>query len=221
MHAEERPRADGGRTGREQIDREIEQLLQRLAEGDTDAFARLFDIYRNSLKDRLAARIGPDLARKIDASDIVQETYLSAARHVAEFRGETLEAFLQWLSVIASRRVTDAYRHYLAYEKRNVRREVGLPTGDGTDSRPTYVLLPDGTLGPAHRAVTAELRERVREAVQHLPENYRQVIVMRYFEGLKLDEIAQRMGKTKGAVAMLLSRAAEKLRGMLPEVSGL
>ncbi len=201
--------------------RQIEALLERLSGGDTEAFAELFDLYRSMLKDRLAARIGPDLARKVDASDIVQETFLSAARHVAEFRGATLESFLQWLSVIASRRITDAYRHYLAYEKRNVRREVALPLGDSADGRAGYALLPDGTLGPAHHAVTSELRQRVRQAIEQLPENYREVIRLRFFEGLKLEEIARRLGKSKGAVAMLLSRAGEKLRTLLPEVSGL
>ena len=213
-------RVSGGQAARASRNpAEIERLLQRLGDGDREAFAELFEIYRSWLKERLAARIGPDLARKVDASDIMQETYLTAAKHAEHFRGTTVESFLQWLSVIASRRITDAYRHYLAYEKRNVRREVSLAAGEDSALRAAYALLPDGTLGPVHRVSTAELRQQVRSAIEQLPEHYREVIRLRYFEGLKLEQVAQRLGKSKGAVVMLLSRAAEKLRALLPEVS--
>ncbi len=206
----------GSRSARDKV----ETLLQRFAQGDKEAFAELFQIYREQIKDRLELRLGAELRRKVDASDIMQEAYLSATRHLGEFRGDTPESFIQWLTVIASRRMTDVCRRYLAYEKRDIRREVNETAdeaGEGLEG--LLALLPDGTVGPAVRVSIEELRRNVRAAIEQLPEHYRMVIELRYFEGLKLDEIARRLGKTKGAVAMLLSRAAEKLRTILGEVS--
>lgn len=212
------PNGGGSTEGPDQ--QRLEELLSRLSEGDVEAFAELFQIYRDQIKERLQARLGADLRRKVDASDIMQEAYLSAARHVGEFRGDSVDSFVQWLSVVASRRMMDACRRFLAYGKRDVRREISNgPDSVREDPESFLALLPDGTVGPPGKVSAEELRQRVRSAIQHLPENYRTVIELRYFEGLKLEEIARRLGKTKGAVAMLLSRAGEKLRTVLGEVS--
>jgi RNA polymerase sigma-70 factor (ECF subfamily) len=206
---------------REHFDEQLlQRLIQRVGLGDLEAFAQLFEHYRAYIRRQVAARMGPDLRRKVDASDVLQETYLTASRHIGDFQGRTPEAFFQWLLVVANRRLTDTYRRYFGFEKRDIRREwAGEGMGVGSSADGWEELLRDAMPAPLEEVSRRELRQRLRAALAVLPEHYCEVLHLRYFEGLKLDEIGKRLGKSKGAVAMLLSRAAEKLRALLPEVS--
>jgi RNA polymerase sigma-70 factor (ECF subfamily) len=193
-------------------------LLERARAGDVDAFARLFDRCRNLVRMTLRAQISADLGAKVDASDMLQETYLAASRSVSEFQGKDLDTFVRWLQVVAARRVADAYRHYCAFEKRDLRREVPLDQllarCDQSAARLVDGLADPGS-GPLSIANRHEQALRLADALAELPPHYREILQMRYLDERPLGEIARDLGRTKGAVAMLMARAIEKLRGML------
>jgi len=193
-------------------------LLDQARAGDAGAFARLFERYSNVVRMTLRSQISAELRAKVDASDLLQETFLTASKSVAEFTGPNVETFVRWLQVIAARRVADAYRRYFDFEKRDLRKEVPLDQLLARSDRSAAALvdqLADSASGPLSVAHRHEQAVRLADALATLPEHYREVLQLRYLEERPLNEIAQQLGRTKGSTAMLMARAIEKLRELL------
>ncbi len=193
------------------------RCLERARGGDADAFALLFDRYSNLIRMTLRAQISADLRAKVDASDLLQETFLTAQRSLRDFEGRDRETFIRWLQVIAARRVADAYRRYLGFEKRDLRREVPLDQLLARCDKSAVRLaneLADSRSGPVSLAHRREQAVRLADAMARLPDHYREILQLRYLEQRGLAEIAERLGRSKGAAAMLMARAIEKLREM-------
>jgi RNA polymerase sigma-70 factor (ECF subfamily) len=193
-------------------------LLDQARAGDAAAFARLFERYSNVVRMTLRAQISAELRAKVDASDMLQETFLTASKSVAEFTGTNPETFVRWLQVIAARRVADAYRRYFDFEKRDLRKEVPLDQLLARSDRSAAALvdqLADSASGPLSVAHRHEQAVRLADALAALPEHYREVPQLRYLEERPLNEIAQMLGRTKGSTAMLMARAIEKLKELL------
>ncbi|MBI3468858.1 MAG: sigma-70 family RNA polymerase sigma factor [Planctomycetes bacterium] len=194
------------------------RLLDLARAGDTEAFARLFERYRNLIRMTLRAQISAELRAKVDASDLLQETFLAATHSISEFAGTDPETFVRWLQVVAARRVADAYRRYFDFEKRDLRKEVPLEQLLVRSDRSAVRLvdqLADSASGPLSIAQRHEQLLRLADALETLPEHYREVLQLRYLEERPLNEIARQLGRTKGATAMLMARAIEKLRELL------
>src|SRR5437660_4705045 len=105
-----------------------EELLRQARIGSAAALGQLLELYRNYLSLLARLQIGRRLQGKVDASDLVQETFLRAHRDFAQFRGNTEVEFLSWLRQILSARMSDLIRHYLGAKRRDVRleRELGV-----------------------------------------------------------------------------------------------
>ncbi len=195
-----------------------DQLMKQARAGDIEAFAQLFDRYRNLVRMTLRSQISPELRAKLDASDLLQETFLTASRSMTEFEGHGPETFVRWLQVIAARRVADAYRRYFDFEKRDLRREVPLDQLLARSDRSAARLveqLADSASGPVSVAHRHEQALRLADAMAALPDHYREVLQLRYLEERPLNEIAEQLGRTKGSTAMLVARAIEKLKQLL------
>ena len=100
-----------------------DELLGQARRGDADALGRLLDLYRRYL--RLLARLQIDrrLQGKVDASDLVQETFLEAHQEFAEFRGNTEAEIVGWLRKIMASKVANVVRRYYRTQQRDVRLE--------------------------------------------------------------------------------------------------
>jgi RNA polymerase sigma-70 factor (ECF subfamily) len=194
------------------------RLLANARAGNADAFAQLFERYSNLVRLTLRSQISPELRAKVDASDLLQETFLTASRSMAEFQGNEPETFVRWLQVIAARRAADAYRRYFDFEKRDLRREVPLDQLLARSDRSAARLveqLADSASGPISVAHRHEQALRLADAMAALPEHYREVLQLRYLDERPLGEIAELLGRTKGSTAMLMARAIEKLKELL------
>ena len=194
------------------------QLVTQARAGNTNAFAQLFERYSNLVRMTLRSQISPELRAKVDASDLLQETFLTASRSMAEFEGNEPETFVRWLQVIAARRVADAYRRYFDFEKRDLRKEVPLDQLLARSDRSAARLveqLADSASGPLSVAHRHEQALRLADAMAALPEHYREVLQLRYLEERPLGEIAELLGRTKGSTAMLMARAIEKMKELL------
>ena len=71
---------------------------------------------------------------------------------------------------------------------------------------------------PSQQAVRQESILAIADALERLPEHQRQVIILRYWEGLSIQQVAESLGKSTTAIGGLLNRAARKLRGLLAEI---
>jgi RNA polymerase sigma-70 factor (ECF subfamily) len=196
-----------------------ERLLGLARAGSGPALGQLLELYRNYLSLLARLQIGRRLQGKVDASDLVQETFLRAHRDFAQFRGNTEEELLSWLRQILSARLSDLIRHYLGAKRRDVRLERELAVELDNSSR----VLDQGFVAPysspSQQAVRREQAVLLADALGRLPEDYREVIILRQMEGLTFPEVAGRMGKTVKSVEKLWMRALARLRRVLGDVT--
>jgi RNA polymerase sigma-70 factor (ECF subfamily) len=149
---------------------------------------------------------------KFDPSDLVQQTLLEAVRAWPQFRGRTEAELAAWLRRILARVLAHEARHYLDAQRRDLCREVSLEQALAESScRLGDAVQATGT-SPSQNAMRHERALRLADALGRLPDDYRDVILMRNIEGLSHDDIARRMERSVGSVRMLWARALARLR---------
>jgi RNA polymerase sigma-70 factor (ECF subfamily) len=197
-------------------DPQTEVLLRGASLGDERAQQRLFDSYRPRLRRMIALRLDPRLAPRLDASDIVQEVLADAGRKLSEYLRERPLPFYPWLHRLAAERLAQAHRRHLKAQARAVGREQpgGLDLADEPGRQLADCLVSSGT-SPSQGLLRDELRQRLRQALDRLSRNDREVLVMCYLEDLSFAEIAAILGITEGAVKVRHFRALERIRKLM------
>jgi RNA polymerase sigma-70 factor (ECF subfamily) len=194
---------------------EPELLLQEARGGDAAILGQLLEMYRRYLSLLARVQIGQRLQGKVDAEDLVQDTFLEAHRNFPRFQGTTEGQFLCWLRKILAARLADMLRHYLGTQGRDVRLERELEDAFDRSS----VLLQGGLIAqqssPSQQAARREQAVLLADALGELPEDYREVIVLRHLEALTFPLVAERMGRSQDSVEKLWMRALVRLRQLL------
>lgn len=163
---------------------------------------------------RLQVAARPWLAAKLDASDVVQQALLQAHAARNQFRGQTPEELAGWLRQILARTLANALRS-LGQAKRDVGAERSLEADlDASCSRLDAWLAADQT-SPSEAAGAHERAAALAAAVAELPDDQREVILLKHCHGLSLADIATHTGRTAAAVAGLLRRGLGRLRARL------
>jgi RNA polymerase sigma-70 factor (ECF subfamily) len=180
----------------------------------TDAAAETLERFRKYLGLLAEVHLDRRLRGKIDASDVVQQTMLRAYGAWPKLRGHQTEVVAAWLRRILATTLADAVKHY-ERDKRNVGLERSLEADlDRSASGFAAWLAADHT-SPSGRAERNEELLRMVEALTRLPDDMREVIVLKHCQGLALKEIGERMGRSVPAVASLLRRGLAALRERL------
>jgi len=192
-------------------------LLKRAKQGDDGARGELLEGFRTYLELLARVEIGRRLQAKLDVADVVQETFLEAHRNFENFRGDSEAEFAGWLRSILSARVLNLVRHYLTTQGRDLRREQPLEVNVDQSS----VLLDRGLWAeqstPSQAAQRRERGVQLAAALDRLPPDYREVVILRNLEELSFPDVATRMGKTVDSVQKLWVRALASLRRMMVE----
>jgi RNA polymerase sigma-70 factor (ECF subfamily) len=163
---------------------------------------------------RLMARLqlDPRWDRKFDASDVVQQTLLEAWKGESQFRGQNSGERIAWLRTILGRVISREARKYVGTEKRDPGRELSLQHSLDRSSVMLERMLAAETNTPSVHADNREQQAIIAEVLESLPEDYRQVIVLRNLQGLSYGEIAESLGRSESAVRMLWLRALKELQ---------
>jgi RNA polymerase sigma-70 factor (ECF subfamily) len=172
--------------------------------------------YREYL--RMLARLQLDarLRGKLDPSDIVQETLLKAHQALDRFRWQSEAELAAWLRTILANTLADAVRKYQT-GARDVGQERSLQAAlEESSARVEAWLAAEGS-SPEERAVRQEELLRLAEALGTLADDQRQAVELRHLAGCSVAEVAERMGRSKEAVAKLLLRGLARLRERLDE----
>ena len=187
-----------------------EALVRGAAQGDRPSIDGLLADNLPRLQAYVRLQAGDLVRAREGMSDLVQSVCLELLEGLDdgfEYRGEA--AFRAWLYTAASRKIADRARYWRA-KKRDVAREVPQARGEG--DRADELLGFYGSFCTPSRVVAAkEEVERVEQAFEELPEHYRAVIMDSRILGMSHQEIAERMGKSPGAVRVLLHRALAEL----------
>jgi RNA polymerase sigma-70 factor (ECF subfamily) len=194
---------------------EPEKLLQIARTGDVAALGQLFELYRNYLTLLARLELGRRLRGKVDDADLIQETFLEAHRHFHRFRGRTESEVITWLRRILATTLAHLVRRYCGTGRRQVRleRELELQL-DESSHLLDRGLIADGS-SPSERASRREQAVLLADAIQRLPEAYREVIILSHLEGLSFPEVARQMGRTLDSVKNLWARGLARLRRLM------
>jgi RNA polymerase sigma-70 factor (ECF subfamily) len=175
------------------------QLLERLAAGDRDALAPLMARhYQRLYRIALSYLRNPD-----DALDAVQETFVKAFQHAGRWDGRSEAA--PWLTRIAVNQAIDRYR-------RTRRRRATFAPWEESDHDETKAVE---SPSPEQQVAGREVGRRIAGALGALPERQRAVFVLRHYEEMSLEEIAESLEMSLGTVKSSLHRAVHRLRERL------
>lgn len=199
------------------------ELIERCRKGEPAARERLFERYRHYLWLLAQGQLGRYLRAKCDPSDIVQQTLLEVHRDFAQFGGNHEGELLAWMRQILAHNLYNETRRF-ATQQRNAAREVSLDqlrAGLDHSSALLSRCLAADTASPSDVAAEREAAVRLADLLARLPGEYRTVLLLRVFEGLSAEEVAQRMNRSSGAVRMLQLRALTALRAEMKKEANL
>ena len=198
---------------------ETQQLLQQAQDGDRQAIEGLLARHREALVRLVALRLDRAIARRVDASDIVQDVLVEANRRLDDYLRDRKMPFHLWLRQIAQDRMIDAHRRHRGAARRSIDREQPLAAPEMSDrsALDLAAMLHDRELTPAAAATRRELQERFRAAIDLLDDTDREVILMRHFEELTNQEVAQSLELSEPAAGMRYLRAIRRLRQVLDQ----
>jgi RNA polymerase sigma-70 factor (ECF subfamily) len=162
-------------------------------------------------------RLDPAIVQRLDASDVVQEVLIEANRRLKDYLKSPTMPFHLWLRHIAKDHLIDAHRRHHQAQKRGVNREqpIHRPAWSERSSLDLAGQLLDQDLTPASAAIQQEMQRRLRDAIAQLDDDDRELILMRHYEMLANQEVAEALGLTEAAASMRYLRAVRKLRDLL------
>jgi RNA polymerase sigma-70 factor (ECF subfamily) len=195
---------------------DTEQLIEQASQGDTHARQQLLARHRGRLRRMVTLHLDRRLAARVDPSDVVQEALADAAGKLSGYLRDRPLPFYPWLRRLAWERLVKLHRRHLRAQRRSAHREepgvLDLPEDSAVEL--ARRLVASGT-SPSRHLARAELQRHVREALDRLKERDREVLVLRYLEGLSTAELAATLGVSAGAVKMRHLRALDAVRVLL------
>jgi len=189
-----------------------EDLLDLARGGDDAALGRLLESYSNYLTLLARVQIGRRIQGKVDAGDVVQEVFLEAHRQIANFRGTSEGELVAWLRRILAGQLALTLRRYLGTKGRdvNLERELGAQLDQSSQAMDGGFVATTST--PSQHVSRREQAVLLADALDKLPADYREVIILRHLESLPFAEVAARMGRSEDSVQKLWVRALASLR---------
>jgi len=192
-------------------------LVREAQEGQKAARDELFQRYSDRVLGIVRARIGPKLRRNVESTDIAQEALIEALTSLDRFETRGESSLIRWLATIVQNRIS-ARAKYFGAERRSSAREVALD-GHGSDN--------DSSIDPPARVNTPSLEVRnaeeqglVEECLHELPENYRELILLRDYAGTGWEEVAESIGAASPDAARMMHTRARTQLGKLLQARG-
>ncbi|MCA8952689.1 MAG: sigma-70 family RNA polymerase sigma factor [Planctomycetes bacterium] len=173
--------------------------IARARRGERDALDRVLTAIQTRLLAAASNRLGGALRARMATSDLLQTTYVDVVRSIGEFRGDDPDTFVAWISRIMENNLRDRARFY-SRQRRAAEQDREAPPE-----------LPATDRSPSAAAMQIENLAAVGRALAELPGDQRRIIQLRLIEGRDYDEIGALLGRSPGALRMLLSRARAAL----------
>jgi RNA polymerase sigma-70 factor, ECF subfamily len=196
---------------------ETDRLLDGARNGEPGAVDKLLGEFREPLRKVIGLRLDPAVARRVDASDIVQDVLVEANQRLTEYLKTPNMPFHLWLRHLAQDRIIDTHRRHRLAQRRSVDREqpIARPAWADESSVSLVAQLIDTERTPTSEAIRLELQRRLNDAIDKLSDDDREIILMRHHEALSNQEVAHALQLTEAAASMRYLRALRRLRTVL------
>ena len=200
------------------------QLFEEMKSGSMAAFNRFFERRSTRLLVYITYNMGRRLHQKLEAADILQNVFFRIFRGFDAFRRHVDERGIERTLVrMADHEISEAYRYYFKVDKRSARREVAAeflePPGTSSGSPLDWIASPSVTASKIYSR--REEYERMMATLGRLDPLAQYVTVSHVIEGRSAAEISEVLGKSPGAVRMILCKARESLRKLSDQGSDL
>lgn len=182
----------------------------------------LFVEHRDRLRRMVRLRLDRRLNGRVDASDVIQEAYLDAAKRFSEFEKKREVSPFVWLRFLTSQKLAQVHRYHLGTCARDAGREVSIDVGAGPEASSAALAaqLVGRFSSPSHAVNRAEQRQRIQDSLNRMECVDREILALRHFEQLDNAEAAEVLGIEKQAAYKRYVRAIRRLKDYLQEASG-
>jgi RNA polymerase sigma-70 factor (ECF subfamily) len=192
---------------------QVHELLARARAGEAAALEQLFALCREELRQHAERQLDSQLQKRVDASDVLQQTMLDAQQGLPDFQGQVSAEWWGWINRILHNNIVEEVRKHMLAQKRDIGKDRSMD--DSRARGGALKLLLSGQLSsPSQKAVKREQREAILQEIEQLPASQREAIRMRYLQEMPLAEIAEVMERSELAVGGLLKRGLRCLRDM-------
>lgn len=192
-----------------------QELVEKAQGGDAESFGLLIQRYRGRLEALVHLRMGARLRAKVEMEDVLQEACLGAFRSMSQFHWTDEGSFYRWIGRIVENTIRGFVRHHFQTKKRDPSRECSLDgpgRGSSGEEQRLRLQLQDTGTPPDVRVRRQERLDRLEAAVAQLEPDHREVILLSTIQGLPMNEVGERMGRSRRAASMLFLRALGELR---------
>lgn len=190
---------------------QTEDLVERARRGDTGAFSTLFSGCRPRLAVLIHYNLGPRLRSSVTVDDVFQETWLRALGQMDQFTTRGPGSFMRWLGVIARHVIADEARSQ-SRQKRRAEQVVRFRSESNPNGPDPAV-----TITPSRLLSQKEGLRNLLGKLDSLPPQYREVILLSRIEQRTTREIAEHLGQSREATALLLHRALKRFHTLLDD----
>jgi RNA polymerase sigma-70 factor (ECF subfamily) len=200
-----------------------DEIVESLRSGREEALAEYFSAVQGRLKRIVNFRLDYRLSGRVSESDVIQETYVRAAKRIDSFLEKDDMPFFVWLRLEISQKLHEIHRHHFGAEKRDVRKEIKL--GQNNDSGKTSMALAAHIVAqltsPSRLIERAEQIAILEKTLAEMNELDREVIALRHFEELSNIETARILEIEPAAASKRYLRALKRLREIMESAKGL
>lgn len=191
--------------------------LQVAVHGDPEKVASLLEEFRARISRMLTVRMDPRLRGRLDASDVIQDTFIEVHSRIDEYRARQDMPFFLWVRFLAAQKLTQMHRRHLGAVQRDARRELpdALRAAPGATTATLAGALMSSGVTPSEVAMRVEDETRLAKVLDELRELDREVLALRHFEGLSNAEVATLLGIEASAASRRYVRALARLQERL------
>jgi len=193
---------------------ELAALEESLANGDKHALAELFAIYRERLLRIIHFRLDFRLKTRIDAEDVLQDSYMEALKRIKHFQGFSGSSFV-WLALLVKQTLIDLQRFHFAAEKRDMGKEF-LISDMATSMNLAYHLVAQVS-SPSRTIMQMDILANVGNAIALMDSTDQEILALRHFEEFSNKEAAESLGIEQKAASIRYIRAVKRLKEIMQQ----
>jgi len=189
-------------------------LDEKLRQGDNQALAELFSIYRERLLRIIHFRLDQRLKTRIDTDDVLQDSYMEALKRIEHFRNFSGSSFV-WLALLVKQTLIDLQRFHFTAEKRDIGKEF-LISDMATSMNLAYHLVAQVS-SPSRKVMQMDILANVGNAIATMDETDQEILAMRHFEEFSNKEAAEALQINQKAASIRYVRALQRLKEIMQQ----